>query len=304
MSQIAIYYFTGTGNTRIAATAIKHELEQSGFLVSLCEVRKDGKALLDPNDYDIVGFGYPIHAFNTPRFFLKQIKSLPIVKHKPAFIFKTSGEPFGFNKASSWALSRILKHKGFRLLMDRHLLMPYNIMFRYPDALAKQMYVHTHDMAKVIAYDIKVNRKHKVRFNILHLPMMYLFRIQWVGAKLNGPLFHAKKDICTACGLCATVCPTDNIVMKDGIPSFSHDCTMCMGCVMNCPVDAIRPGIISGWRINGKYPFKTLYGNERVSADFVHEGTKGYFKLFKKYYERTTKEIEEVYALSEACIKK
>ncbi len=298
MSKVGIYYFTGTGNTRIAAKAIKTELEASGYFVKLMEIRVDQEKLEDPNTFDIIGFGYPIHAFNAPQFFLRQIKKLPIVNHKRAFIFKTSGEPFGINKVSSWALSRILKRKGYTLMMDRHLLMPYNIMFKYKDSLAKQMYIHTHDMAKVIAYDIRENRNHHMKFNLLHLPIMYLLRIQWFGAWINGPLFHAKKDICTSCELCVKVCPTDNITMKKGIPSFGGDCTMCMGCVVNCPVDAIRPGVINGFRVNGKYPFKKLLGDDRISADFINEGTKGYFKLFKKYYDETNKEIEEVDALT------
>lgn len=294
MPSVVIYYFTGTGHTRIAAQAIEKELADADYLVTLVEIRSDIKTLPDPNAFDIVGFGYPIHAFNTPKFFLQQIKTLPKVNDKPAFIFKTSGEPFGFNKASSWTLSRHLKKQGYQLMMDRHLLMPYNIIFRYKDPLAKQMYIHTYDMAKVIAYDIKTKQKHKVRFNILHLPIMYLFRIQWFAAKINGPLFHVKKDICTSCGLCASVCPTENIVMKDGLPTFGGDCTMCMGCVVQCPVDAIRPGLISGLRINGEYPFKKLLGDDRVSADFVNHHTKGYFKLFKKYYDETNKEIQQI----------
>ena len=294
MSRIAIYYFTGTGNTRIAAKAIKSELEQSGFIVLLIDIRKDAFSLPDPNTFDMIGFGYPIHAFNAPRYFIKQIKKMPKVNNKPAFIFKTSGEPFGFNRISSWSLTHLLKRKGYQIMMERHLLMPYNIMFRYQDALAKQMYIHTHQMAKVIAYDVKINRKRHIKFNPLYLPIMYVFRVQWLGAKLNGPLFHAKKHLCTSCGVCESVCPTNNIIMKNGIPSFGGDCTMCMGCVVSCPVDAIRPGLISGMRINGHYPFKDLMGNEHISAYFISENTTGYFKLFKKYYDQTNSEIKQV----------
>ncbi len=289
-----IYYFTGTGNTRIAARAIKQELMSYDYDVTLFEIRKNDEDVPNPNDYDVVGFGYPIHAFNAPQFFLKQIKKIAKVDHKKAFIFKTSGEPFGFNKASSWSLSRILKKRGFELMMDRHLLMPYNIMFRYDDRLAKQMYIHTHEMAKVIAYDIKMNRKKRIKFNVLHFPIMYLFRVQWFGAKVNGPLFHVKKEQCTSCSACEKVCPTNNIILNEGIPAFGGDCTMCMGCVLSCPEDAIRPGLISGLRLNGKYPFKKLLGDDHVSADFIHEGTKGYFKLFKSYYETTQNEIDKV----------
>lgn len=295
MPNIIIYYFTGTGNTKIAAKAIENELVLAGYFVTLFELRADQENIPDPNDFDIIGFGYPIHAFNAPKFFLKYIKKLPQVSHRKAFIFKTSGEPFGFNRLSSWTLIHILKRKGFSVMMERHLLMPYNIMFRYQDALAKQMYLHTIDMAKVIANDIKNNRIRKIKFNLFYLPVMYLFRIQWFGARINSPLFYVKDDTCISCHLCESICPTSNITMKDGIPSFGKDCAMCMGCVIDCPVDAIRPGLISSMRINGKYPFQTLLGDEHVSADFINDQTKGYFKLFKKYYEKTQKEIDQTY---------
>lgn len=295
MPKVVIYYFTGTGNTRIAAKAIQQELLLVNFEVTLVEIRKDGDTWPDPNDFDIAGFGYPIHAFNAPQFYLKEIRKLAKVSGKKAFVFKTSGEPFGFNKISSWSLIQMLKRKGFNVIMDKHMLMPYNIMFRYKDALAKQMYIHTHELAKVVAYSIKHEKSIPIKFNVFHLPMMYLLRIEWFGARLNGPLFHAKKKICTSCDLCVKVCPTDNIVMKNGIPSFGADCTMCMGCVMSCPVDAIRPGLISGVRINGQYPFKKLLGDDRVSADFINDHTTGYFKLFKHYYDQTNEEISQYY---------
>lgn len=299
MKNILIYYFTGTGNTRIAAKAIKSELERLKYHVTLYEIRVGQKQLPDPNDYDMIGFGYPIHAFNAPKFYLKQIKQLPKVNHKKAFIFKTSGEPFGFNKVSSWTLYHLLKRQGYILQMERHLLMPYNIMFRYKDQLAKQMYQHTLSMSKVIAYDIHMNKSKKIHFNWLLLPIMYLFRIQWFGAKINGPLFYAIKDLCISCSQCASVCPTNNIIMKDGIPTFGGDCTMCMACVMHCPTDAIRPGIVSKWRVNGTYPFESLAHDDLISADFIHEGTKGYFKLFKKYYEKTNEEIKSIQELDD-----
>ncbi len=245
----------------------------------------------DPNTFDVTGFGYPIHAFNTPRFFLRFIKTLPKVSAMPAFIFKTSGEPFRVNNASSRPLMRILRRKGFTPMSERHLLMPYNIMFRYNDALAKQMYLHTCAMSEVIANDVARSACRKLRYYPWTLLVMYALRLQWFGAWINGPLTHADKTLCTGCGLCAAKCPAGNIRMEHGYPRFGRHCTMCMGCTFRCPAAAVRPGFLSAWRVNGAYPFERLARDSAVPDTYINKQIKGYFKLFRPYYECTYAQI-------------
>ena len=101
---------------------------------------------------DAIGIGYPVYAFNTPKIVHDFVKQLPPGENKIAFIFKTAGEPFYWNNASSSLLVRNLKKKGYRAVFERHFLMPYNIIMRYPEALIKQMVITNKklclDMAK------------------------------------------------------------------------------------------------------------------------------------------------------------
>ena len=65
--------------------------------------------------------------------------------------------------------------------------------------------------------------------------------------RLFYPLFvHARKfyvtDACISCGRCASVCPLNNIQMKDGKPVWGSSCTHCMACICRCPKDAIEYG--------------------------------------------------------------
>lgn len=292
MRKAIIYVFTGTGNTRAAADEIAGALEERGIETTVWEARVPFSSAPDPNEYDIAGFGYPIHAFNTPQFFLRFARTLPQASGKPAFIFKTSGEPFHLNSASSWPLVRILRQKGFIPTMDKHLLMPYNIMFRYDNALAKQMYLHTCGMAGVIAKDAAAGISNKLRYYPWTIILMYIFRLQWFGAWINGPFIHADRTRCSGCGRCAAQCPAQNVRLKNGMPHFSDRCTMCMRCVFNCPKDALRPGFLNAWRVNGAYPFEALVRDESVPAAYVSESTRGYFRLFLPYYLRTGAEID------------
>ena len=293
MSRAVIYVFSGTENTLLAARLLSCALTVRGVETDVFRVGEKHASVPDPREYDLAGFGYPIHAFNTPRFFLRFVEALPSVgKGKRAFIFKTSGEPFHANTASSLPLVRLLKKKGFQPGMDRHLLMPYNIMFRYPDALAKQMYLHTRGMAELMAKEITENKWNRPTYQPVTVLFMLLMRIQWLGARLNGPLIHADPTRCTRCGLCVKNCPAGNISMGQNGPVFSDRCTMCMGCVFHCPRDAVRPGFLNPWRVNGAYPFERLAEDKRVPGIMVDKNTKGYFKTFRRYYERTRREME------------
>lgn len=300
MKKAVIYVFTGTGHTRVAADEIADALKVRGISATVWEARVPFANAPDPNEYDLAGFGYPVHAFNTPQFFLRFAKTLPKVSGMPAFIFKTSGEPFHLNSASSWPLVRILRKKGFVPVLDRHLLMPYNIMFRYKDALAKQMYLHTQGMAKVIAEKLAAGEEQKLRYYPWTILLMYIFRLQWFGAWINGPLIHVKKDVCMGCNQCVKMCPANNIRMKDGHPRFSYHCTMCMRCAFHCPKDAIRPGFLNLWRVNGAYPFQTLAKDDSIPDTYINAQTKGYFRLFRSYYERTYAEINRYQTDKEA----
>ena len=138
MKTAIIYVFSGTFNTLKAARMISDALGKNNINARVCEVRRPFNDIPSPEGYDLVGFGYPVHAFNVPQVFLKFVKQLAPGTQR-AFIFKTSGEPFHFNDASSRLLCRQLKRKGYDVMFETHMLMPYNIMFRYSDSLVKQM---------------------------------------------------------------------------------------------------------------------------------------------------------------------
>lgn len=298
MKKAVIYIFTGTGNTRCAAEFIAQALGGYDIEATVWEARIPFSNAPDPNGFDAAVFGYPVHAFNTPRFFLRFVKTLPRAGNIPAYIIKTSGEPFRMNNASSRPLVRILRQKGFVPMMEQHLLMPYNIVFRYNDALAKQMYLHTKDMAAVVADRIAAGTARKIFFNPFAVLISYLFRLQWFGAFLNGPLIHVNKALCTGCGLCAKMCPAQNAQMRGGYPRFGRRCAMCMGCAFRCPQDAVRPGLLNPLRVNGPYPFEKLAEDDSVPAEFINANTKGYFRLFRPYYERTYREITALKSVS------
>ena len=85
--KVLLINFSGTGHTTICGDFLKKAFEEQGHE---CEhyVLKAGQEInVDYNAYDLIGFGYPIHAFNVPEFFNNYIKSLPNVDHKKYFFY-------------------------------------------------------------------------------------------------------------------------------------------------------------------------------------------------------------------------
>ncbi len=291
MQTAIIYVFSGTGNTLATAKMTASSFEERGVSAVVYSVKAPYKDVPDPAKFDYIGFAYPVHAFNTPRIFIDFVKSLPDSDNK-AFILKTSGEPFHINDASSRKLYNLLLSKGFDVTLDRHLLMPYNIVFRYKDSLVKQMYQYNEKLCDILANDMLSGKRDDIHFKLRHKIFSAIFKIQQPGAILNGRLYSTNKR-CNMCLKCVRECPSGNISVKDGKLKFDGKCTMCMSCVMHCPSNAVNFGLLRPLKINGAYNFKRILADNTVKGDYINESTKGYFRFFKNYYRKADRIIKE-----------
>ena len=68
-------------------------------------------------------------------------------------------------------------------------------------------------------------------------------------SKVANPIFYRfiigkdgfyVTDKCIGCGKCVSVCPLNNIIMKDSKPQWENHCTHCMACIHQCPMAAIE----------------------------------------------------------------
>lgn len=304
MGKAIIYCFSGTGNTLKVSNFIKDNLDKLGIKTDVFEINYENykaKTYPSPNDYDKVGIAYPIYGFNAPYLVNRFVKFLEKAKNnQKVFIIKTSGEPFKMNNLSSGIMKRHLKHKGYTVLYEKHYLMPYNIMFRYPDGLVKQMYESAEKYSYISAVKIRDEKKELLDGNLGAVIMGFICKLVWPGGPIIGKTFRPIKKKCTKCNLCIKRCPMKNIKtnVKTGYPKFGGHCAICMRCVMNCPANAINAGIMNAWKVNPRYPFEQILNDDTITDNFVNESTKGYFKLFRKYFKRMNAEIAEYYNVS------
>ena len=102
--KVILYVFSGTGNTLKVASLYKKFLDAE---VTVYRVAESSPPPPSPEDYDLIGIGYPIHAFNAPEPILKFVKTLPAVSGKRTFVFKSSGEGVHLTDGSSHKLIKI-----------------------------------------------------------------------------------------------------------------------------------------------------------------------------------------------------
>lgn len=290
--RVILYVFSGTGNTLRVASLYKKFLESapaadasSSAAVDIYRVSAKSGPLPDPNGYDLVGVGYPIHGFSAPEPAIKLCKALPKVDGKRTFIFKTSGEGLHINDCSSQKCIKILKKKGYDVVMERHVVMPYNMIYRHKDEMAKQMWIYAHALVDLNCREIMADKREKVTqpfYKTFYCPPVRFLEQKF--AHLHGTAFKVNANKCVGCNRCVNVCPQNNIKFEDGKYKFGHDCVLCMGCSFGCPENAISVGVFKFWKVNGSYRLDELKADESLPFPFVPEHAKGIYRLYKKYY--------------------
>jgi len=117
---IGIFYFSGNGNTKTITYLLSEELQKKGCHVDIFAIDGILRTKNNPSlqSYDIVGFGYPVHAFNAPRIFFEYLRTLPVGNQKKTFVFKTSGDPW-MNGGSTALVRKELQKKGYEVCYER-----------------------------------------------------------------------------------------------------------------------------------------------------------------------------------------
>lgn len=304
-----IYVFSGTGNTRLVAQLYQKYLAEYETLVfdvnraALEALRgqqrnmmsgeyseKKAASVPNPNEFDAVGFGYPVHGFNAPEIMVDFARLLPAVSGKNAFILKTSGEGLSLNNYSSQKLIRILERKGFSFLCERHYVMPYNMIFRHTPEMVKSEYIYADALVRLTAREIAEGKRENVRTNPLRAWFVPIVRIEWLYARLQGPAMKVDMNKCIRCSKCVRGCPLENIRFDGKTYRFGTNCALCVRCSFNCPACAISIGLLNGWRINGSYNIEETAANPDIAFPYFDGRLRGLKRLlYYKYYRRLDK---------------
>lgn len=187
--------------------------------------------------------------------------------------------------AGAYAPARLLRKKGYCVTGDFHYVMPYNIIFRHSDGMASRMWRAVMRRAESDAASIASGAGSLPAVGPGARAAAFVCRVEHPAARLIGRGFSAT-DACVGCGLCARNCPQGNIRMEGGKPVFGKECVICMACAFSCPKDAIRTGVLNGWRVNGGYRFDAPPASDEEVCSYCR-------KSYLRYYHRSEETVEE-----------
>lgn len=280
-----IFYFSGTGNTKWAASKLAAATHDS--LISIAPYMR-----ADDTKYDMtepftlqederLGFVFPVHGWRVPRLVREFIANLKIQRAentedgkkeetRRSFVYCvcTAGDSIGLtieNLNEVISSNPSLADLGITAVDSSYsLIMPESYVgLPFMDVDPKEREIRKKEEAaqelEVVCEEI-FNRKQGVN-RLVKGPIPWFFT-KVVGGFFEKVLitdkrFHVEKDRCVKCGICANVCPVGDIKGGHGAyPEWLHhkDCLTCFTCYHHCPHHAIEFG--KQTRKKGQYFFK------------------------------------------------
>lgn len=235
MEKTVIAYYTGTGNTLALAKRF-----EGVKLVDIIKINEKTASLDD--DISRLGIFFPVYMGGIPypvrEFIENTLKERDNSELKYVFSLLTCGSG---GKGAEWMIDRALQEIGIGL--------SYTLSIRYPDSYlplikkvpdidkTKEILDKAEDLIQKAITDIE-----KEEIKLPRKPMFGRMMIKMTSK--TGPSSKDKKmsvgENCIGCGLCASVCPSDNISIVDNKAVLGDKCLHCYACYNFCPNSAIK----------------------------------------------------------------
>jgi ferredoxin/flavodoxin len=231
-----LYYFSGTGNTLLAARAMADEFRGRGIGCRLGRIESSDPAKTDARR--ALGLAFPIAAFTTYPLVWDFIERLPRSEGAPAFALATMA---GMSLCAMGPLKAILEKKGYLPIGARQLVMPSNLWVRkYNTVKTREKVRKALLKARGFANDILEGRSKWRRFPLVPGLLSPVFRSRWVWNSTPGYV-KLDRDKCTNCALCLELCPAGAVQLNSDV-RITDKRQFCMRCVSYCPQQALYYG--------------------------------------------------------------
>lgn len=248
-----ICYFSGTGNSKYVAEEISKSLNDSLIDIN-GRIKNSDTTNIDVNEKLIIVT--PTYAWRIPRVVYKWILDTDFNNVKEIYNVMTCGGEIGNADKYNQKLS---KQKGFIHKGTFEIIMPENYiaLFNTPsNDQAKEIVSKAKSAIKNIIYIISNNKETTYSPSLKDKFKSSLVNNAFYPMYVNAKKFYVT-NLCVGCGKCVTLCPLNNINLKDNKPIWKNKCTHCMACISYCPTKAIEYGKDSSRK--ERYYFKDSY---------------------------------------------
>jgi len=273
--RLLFLYFSGTGNTDYVA----HYLAQRLLAKALVEVELrsiEWQPAKEVTHFDLLAFGFPVYAGDSPRFVQDYLEQLPPGAGRGAFVFCTKGayaasavrlnlqrlaargytplyggdvimpgtDGLSMISKNSWMARKALQ-KDYKQLKDAN-----RLANRVGSLLAELA-----DGRPLETLRMRLPAELKLAASDRLWAFLYRSTENWARARLRAD------EQCEGCGLCARICPVDNVAVCDGHAQFDDHCVLCLRCLHACPQEAIQIGKLTAGKFRWRGPdgsFKPL----------------------------------------------
>jgi len=235
--RIDFYWFSGTGNTLLVCRAMAEAFRKAGHDVRLLRM-EDWAPESVAVDERAIGLGFAVACQSTYPLVWDFCRGLPRADGTPVFMVDTL---MMYSGAVVGPLRACMEARGYRPMGACEITMPNNLYPRRVDRnKADAIIMRGVSRAREYAEDLMAGR---ARWG--HIPVLPdLFRAivmgrwMWRLAAAIGRRLVIDEGRCTRCGLCARLCPVDNIALAP-YPRYGSGCQQCMRCISFCPTQAI-----------------------------------------------------------------
>ena len=253
-----IFYFSGTGNTEWAAKRLSEKTRERLLFIP---EEMNGNCVYELEEGERIGFCFPVHGWQPPGIVRRFIKRLHIENSTGHYCYAvvTCGDSIG---RSMEMLNKELNAIGLHTDSVFSLVMPESYVclpFMKTDKPEKEKRKITTAKALLEGYADSIVQRSKGLTMTKRGLTPWLFT-HVIGRYFNNHMISDKKfmvdnDRCIHCGMCARVCPTGDVTLREGMPTWGQEgqCTCCLACYHHCPQHAINYGNIT--RKRGQYYF-------------------------------------------------
>jgi ferredoxin len=202
-----------------------------------------GKEKPDIEDAGIIGLVFPVYIWGVPAPVLNFVKNNTKLKSDYIFAVAVNG---GQVSNTLVQLKSFMEQNGSMLSSGFEVKMPSNyIPWGGPGTEEHCRGLYEAGEKKILKIASAINNKveREVEKGPLWQRIVFsaIYRMTFSMVPKMDKSFWVNTR-CNSCGICAKVCPAENISFIEGKPNWNHKCQQCYACLQWCPEQAIEYG--------------------------------------------------------------